>query len=41
MMVAHTMREEDEAGSLREVIRIISARSATRKERQRYEDENG
>jgi len=40
MMVAHTVREEDEAGNLREVIRIISARFATRKERQRYEDEN-
>jgi hypothetical protein len=40
MMVAHTVKEEDEAGKPREVIRIISARYATRKERQRYEDEN-
>jgi uncharacterized DUF497 family protein len=40
LMVAHTVREEDAAGGSREVIRIISARSATRKERQRYEDEN-
>lgn len=40
MTVAHTVKEEDEAGRTREVIRIISARSATRKERQRYEDEN-
>jgi hypothetical protein len=41
MMVAHTAREEDAAGSIREVIRIITARPATRKERQRYADENG
>jgi uncharacterized DUF497 family protein len=41
IMVAHTTRDEDEAGSVREVIRIVSARPATRKERQRYENENG
>ena len=41
MMVAHTVREEDADGNFREVIRIITARIATRKERQRYEDENG
>ena len=41
MMVAHTVREMDEQGRTIEVMRIISARSATRKERQRYEDENG
>jgi uncharacterized DUF497 family protein len=41
MMVAHTFREEDMRGATIEVIRIISARPATRKERQRYEDENG
>jgi hypothetical protein len=41
MMAAHTLKEEDEAGRTREVIRIISARYATRRERQRYEDENG
>ncbi len=41
MMVAHTVKEEDAYGGIREVIRIISARYATRKERQRYEDENG
>ena len=40
MMVAHTVREEDADGRVREVIRIISARYASRKERQRYEDEN-
>jgi hypothetical protein len=40
MMVAHTVTEEDAAGKPIEVIRIISARAATRKERQRYEDEN-
>jgi uncharacterized DUF497 family protein len=41
MMVAHTVREEDPHGTIVEVIRIISARYATRKERQRYEYENG
>ena len=38
VMVAHTLREEDQAGT---VIRIISARRANRKERRFYEDENG
>ena len=38
--VAHTVREERDDGTLIEVIRIISARRATRKERRRYEDEN-
>jgi uncharacterized protein len=37
LMVAHTSR--DEAGD--EIIRIISARRATRHERKRYENENG
>ena len=46
LMVAHTVREELEDGGLNhgtpvEVVRIISARRATRKERRRYEDENG
>ncbi len=41
MMVAHTVREEDAHGATIEIIRIISARYASRKERQRYEDENG
>src|ERR1035438_8131260 len=40
MMVAHTIREEDAHGTTIEVIRIITARYATRKERQRYEHEN-
>ncbi|MGA7832561.1 MAG: BrnT family toxin [Terracidiphilus sp.] len=40
MMVAHTVREEDAHGTTIEKIRIISARYATRKERQRYEYEN-
>ena len=40
MMVAHTVRETDEHGQTIEVMRIISARYASRKERQRYEDEN-
>jgi len=41
MLVAHTFREELESGMSVEVIRIISARYASRKERQRYEHENG
>jgi uncharacterized DUF497 family protein len=41
MMVAHTVREEDAHGATIEVIRIISARYASRKERRLYEDENG
>jgi len=41
MMVAHTVREEDSDKTTREVIRIISARYASRKERRRYEHENG
>jgi len=41
MIVAHTVREEDLHGKTREVIRIISARYAIRKGRQRYEHENG
>ncbi len=40
MVVAHTVREEDSHGATIEVIRIISARYASRKERQRYEEEN-
>ena len=41
LTVAHTVREERDDGTLVEVIRIISARPATRKERRRYEEENG
>lgn len=40
LTVAHTVREERDNGTLIEVIRIISARPATRKERRRYEDED-
>ncbi len=44
LTVAHTVREEREDGTdydkSVDVIRIISARPATRKERRRYEDEN-
>ncbi len=45
LTVAHTVREGLEDGRLShsnlvDVIRIISARPATRKERRRYEDEN-
>jgi uncharacterized protein len=41
LTVAHTVREESDDGTLVDVIRIISARPATRKERRRYEAENG
>jgi len=45
LTVAHTVREEradgTDYGKSVDVIRIISARPATRKERRRYEDENG
>jgi uncharacterized DUF497 family protein len=41
LTVAHTVREEFEHGTRVQIIRIISARRATRKERRRYEDENG
>ena len=41
LTVSHTVREESDEGTAVEVIRIISARQATRKERRRYEDENG
>ena len=40
IVVAHTLREEDEGGAIVEVIRIISARRADKTERRRYEDEN-
>jgi uncharacterized protein len=40
LLVAHTIWEEDEDGSAIEVIRIISARVAVRKERQRYEQQS-
>lgn len=36
LLVAHTVRNEDKT----EIIRIISARRASRKERRRYEQEN-
>ena len=40
VMVAHTVREEDRHGRTIEVIRVISARYASRKERRIYETEN-
>ncbi|MGD0164952.1 MAG: BrnT family toxin [Candidatus Sulfotelmatobacter sp.] len=40
LAVAHTVREERDQSTSVEIIRIISARQATRKERRRYEDEN-
>jgi len=39
LLVAHTIRDEDESGQPIEIIRIISARKADRKERRRYEQE--
>ena len=39
LLVAHTIRDEDEDGRPIEIIRIISARAADRKERRRYEQE--
>jgi uncharacterized protein len=41
LLVAHTIRDEDEDGQPIEIICIISARAADRKERRRYyEQEN-
>ncbi len=39
LLVAHTVYEDDSDGQPVEIIRIISARKADRKERQRYEQE--
>ena len=39
LLVAHTVRDEDEEGQAVEVIRIISARKADRAERRRYEED--
>lgn len=41
LLVAHTVRGEDADGGSVEVIRIISARRATPRERRRYENETG
>lgn len=40
LMVAHTVREETVDEAAIDVMRIISARRATRKERERYEEES-
>ena len=40
LVVAHTVGEEHGEGTTVEVIRIISARRATPKERRRYEEES-
>ena len=40
LVVAHTLTEEDDNGGSVEIIRIISARRATPRERRRYENEN-
>jgi len=39
LMVAHTLWEEDENGEEVEIVRIISAREVTRRERRWYESE--
>ena len=39
LLVAHTITEDDDEGEPAEVIRIISARRATPRERKRYEQE--
>ncbi len=41
LVVAHTLTERDADGGVVEIIRIISARRATPRERRRYENENG
>ena len=41
LLVAHTVWDDEEDGLPVEVIRIISARKATRNERQRYERQDG
>src|SRR3546814_9288550 len=38
-LVAHTVAEDDDDGEYVEIIHIISARKADRKERRRYEEE--
>ena len=38
LLIVHTIWDEDEAGDTVEVIRLISARQADRKERQKYEN---
>ncbi len=40
VVVAHTVREADQDGRMVEIIRIISARVATRQERRRHEEQN-
>jgi uncharacterized DUF497 family protein len=38
LLVAHTILDQDDDGEAVEIIRIISARTADRKERRRYEE---
>jgi len=39
LMVAHTLTEDNDDGEAVEIVRIISARDAGRRERERYEQE--
>jgi uncharacterized DUF497 family protein len=41
LMAAHTVREESGDGESIEIMRIITARKATARERRKYEDEDG
>jgi uncharacterized DUF497 family protein len=41
LMTAHTLREEHAGNESIEIIRIITARKATARERRKYEDEDG
>ena len=41
LLVAHTVRDDEEEDQPVEIIRIISAREATPGERRRYEQQNG
>ncbi len=41
LVVAHTVTDENADGGPVEIVRIISARRATPRERRRYENENG
>lgn len=41
LLVAHTVLDDDEEGTPVEIVRIVSARKADRKERRFYEQESG
>ena len=41
LLVVHTLQDEGDDGESADIVRIISARAADRKERRRYEQESG